>query len=850
MARGAALWAVAFGVVASASLPAQANVWPSSHQRVARALGSDDVAQRRGAARDLPSLPPAMARKLARRALGDPDVEVRLLAAQAAVELGAADAGDEVIEWLSARDARLRRAACELIEASPTPRAVAALGRVLGDAKAEVRQAAASAMGSSGSGEVVPPLLGHLDDSSTAVRLEVVRALGRLGDGRAVVPLINKLQDSEVEVRQAAAQALGALGDQRAVATLMLALRDSSDAVRVDALEALGRLRAEEATTAIAALLADEAAASTAAPRSSHSVRDAALRALGRMATAAAVQILIEQLERVGPELSAASSGRAPEAAPTTVRQALVLTGPAAVDALTRAVRTSSSTRTASGAALALGELGARQALPSIVRAIERGTVSLSSGLEALADLEDDAALPFVLEYIDHPDARTRQQVIAVACQLLDPSQPDGRPLDPVKPRLLDPRTGLGERIALVRLLGRTGSERARKVLLALADAEPLALRVAVVDALGIMGLPSRKVDQTLLDALDDDALELRQAAAVSLARVGTEHAARALLHRLGVSAEQDRSAMGLALSGVLERSSEPSLVEPVEASFAVASGPLRDALIEALGRMPTQAAARALERMAHRTDPDDRRKVAESLAGHPEQASTLVVLARDPDPSVRAQALWSLRRVGDRSSLSRIEASLRDLDVAVAGNAAIALAAVAHRTSAEAEAAPKLCAALSDYRSYVRANALSGLRLLGRRCRAGLVRRLLLGDRSWRVRVSAAQLLRGLPAAGAEAEVAPDRRALERCAREDRNATVAASCAASHPPQAGSSSQGIVVFVVPHGRYEPGPRAPYALALADGTLRLGVADRRGALFEGAAPRGPIELAVPAALAR
>ena len=45
-------------------------------------------------------------------------------------------------------------------------------------------------------------------------------------------------------------------------------------------------------------------------------------------------------------------------------------------------------------------------------------------------------------------------------------------------------------------------------------------------------------------------------------------------------------------------------------------------------------------------------------------------------------------------------------------------------------------------------------------------------------------------------------------------------------------------------------PRAPFALVLPDGLMRLGVTDRRGALFEQAAPRGEVMLEVPAPLAR
>ena len=92
------------------------------------------------------------------------------------------------------------------------------------------------------------------------------------------------------------------------------------------------------------------------------------------------------------------------------------------------------------------------------------------------------------------------------------------------------------------------------------------------------------------------------------------------------------------------------------------------------------------------------------------------------------------------------------------------------------------------------------------------------------------------------------DARALRRCAAEDTHAAVAAQCRASRPASGGRDD--VLIFVVPDGRTEPTPRAPFALVRPDGTLRLGVADRRGGLFERGAPRGELSLAVPAALAR
>src|SRR5690606_19799236 len=98
-----------------------------------------------------------------------------------------------------------------------------------------------------------------------------------------------------------------------------------------------------------------------------------------------------------------------------------------------------------------------------------------------------------------------------------------------------------------------------------LAHTKPTSLRVAVVEALGALGVSSAEVDAALLDALDETSEPLRVAAASSLADVGQDAAAAALLHRLGVSAQQDRAAIGLAVSGALSRSKKAELVTTVE---------------------------------------------------------------------------------------------------------------------------------------------------------------------------------------------------------------------------------------------------------------------------------------------
>jgi HEAT repeat protein len=834
---------------------AGAFVWPNVPDQVARSLASSDVSERRLAAQRLAELPAELATKLVRKAVNDPDVEVRLRVAQAAVLLRISKAGDLVVGWLGEGDARLRLAACDVIRVTPTERSVVALGRVLGDPDAHVRQAAAAAMGGSGIADAVSPLLGHIDDQAPEVRGEVVRALGRIGDARAVVPLIGKVQDSVSDVRKAACRALGELGDKRAVSALMLAIQDGVHDVRVEALGALGKLRSDEATVAIAPLVDPDptpepqlGTALVGGPRSPSAsaalgiveVRSAALRALGRIGSDAAVKALIGALAKDDPN-----------AARSPVREALVSAGKNAVPGLTAALAGSPSPNMAAGAALALGELGAKDALEVLVRGMQRGVVPLRIGLRALARIGSPAALPTVLEMLDDADPSVRKEAIRAATALLDPAKIDGRAVDPASHALSDSATPSDEKIELVRLLGKTGAPRAQAVLLSLASTKSPPLRLAVLEALGTLKSTSPEVDRTLLKGLDDESADVRLKAALALSNVAGPSAAAALLERLAVAAEQDRGALGIALSGALSRSNDAALAERVGASIGIAPDVARDALIEGLGRMKGAAAGRELAKLGSGSI-DDRRKAAEALAGHAETIASLLTLAADPDPGVRANAVWSLGVVGRKEHAPAVAALIRDPDVAVAGNAAAALGRIAARDAQPTIASPPLCTALADARPYVRANALEALSLAGTRCDAPVARDVLARDPSEAARLAAADYVaRASHRAGApSAEVEADRRALSRCASDDKNASVALRCARLALPTTAKESDDVSVFVVPDGKNTPQARAPFALLRPDGLLRLGIADRRGELFEFAAPRGMLRLVVPAALAK
>jgi HEAT repeat protein len=836
-----AIRAAVAALLLASSAPAAAFVWPNVPEQIARGLASGEVTERRLAAQRIAELPPEIGLKLALAAMGDTDVEVRLRAAQAAILLRMPKAGDVVIPWLSEADPRIRLAACDVIRAAPTDRSVVALGRVLGDPDPHVRLAAAAAMGGSGEPAAVSPLLGHLDDPAPEVREEVARALGRIGDARAVVPLIGKVQDAIPEVRKVVARALGDLGDQRAGSALMLALTDVSAEVRYEAVTALGKLRSEEAVPAIAPLAEGESGdASSYAGRATPSigvgageVRAAALRALGRIGSDAAVRTLVKALAKDDPALP-----RSP------LREALAAAGKRSSPMLIALLNGSPPGNTAAGAALVLGALHDKDGVAPILRAMSRGVVPLRHGLRALAELGSPAALPAVLELLDDPDPAARKEAIRAAAALIEPGKVDGRPVDPARAALADAATPIDERIELCRLLGKTGAPRAEQALLPLAKAKPSALRLAAIEALGALQTGSPAVDKALLDALDDESAEVRFKAASSLARVGGAAAAPAILERLTVAAEQDRGALGLAISGALARSTDAALAAKVREAVASAPDAARDALIEGLGRMRGADAGKQLEALA--AGPiDDRRKVAEALAGHPEMMSALVKLAGDPDPGVRANAAWSLGTAGGKDQMAAVAGLLADPDAAVAGNAAASLGRLAAREKDAAKASASLCPALTDARAYVRANALEALSLAGASCEGNPARDLLARDPSEAVRIAAADFLaRAIARDGDKAQEA-DKRALIRCTGEERDASVGTRCNKPLPVPSGAGD--VAVYVVPDGRNAPQARAQFTLVRADGLLRMGLADRRGELFEREAPRGAIRLGVPAA---
>ncbi len=800
-------------------------VWPGSIRAVEQGLEAPSVEARRSAAAELGRLPDSVQRRLLPKLFADPDPEVRLRVADAALQIRLPEAGARVLKWLNDGDPRVRAAAAEVLGVLPHPGSAAALGRVLEDPDASVRSAAALALGNSESPDASLFLLGHLDDSDPEVRHAVIAALEDLGDERAVVPLIGRIQEPRAPLRRQAVAALGTLGDARAASALIVALNDADSTVRAAAAVALGQLRYEEAVWSLGALLDSEA---------DPEVQNAALNALASIGTTSSVEAMLSAAQRrqwFGPRLE----------------RALARAGSGAVPSLERCVFQAPQPEAASSCVAALGAIGGQHATALILRALREGVVDATRALPALADCGDRTTLPAVLEYLTSASPAERRAAIDAAGRLLEPEQHLGLAVEPIELAATRARGNRLERAALIGLLGRTGSPRAAPALLPIAASNDEYQRAIALEALGQLGPAG--ADSVLLEALDAPLFPTRWTAAIALRRVGTRASLDELMSRLERAPSGQDELLAVALAGPLADDPSDEQLARVLRRFEVSSGPVKDALLEALAGVAEPRAARLLEELVQSASTASRAKIAEVLGGHAAARETLLRLSADADPSVRANAVWSLADAALAGDLPRLAQLRGDEDVAVASNAVAALGRSARRLKL---AAQPLCAALEDARSYVLVNALVGLRLTGQAC-SQMEQPLwfLQHHPSDEVRVAAAELIRAraerFPAASA---------ALARCVRKDVSGRVAAACgaapAATGEPLASSAATGasavvgVSVLVVPAGSAAPAPRAPFALVRADGWIRSGTSDRRGSVWESAAPRGPLRLAVPA----
>jgi HEAT repeat protein len=409
--------------------------------------------------------------------------EHRKLLVDALGRIGDPRGADAVAPLVDDADPNVRVAAAEALGAMGGPAAEAALRRVLGRAAAaggaagDVLLALAALDGLNRMAVSLPSSELAQMAAEPTLRGAVLRALGRSGDPQALPELVAGLRAPARTVREAALLALSELhprldGAGRALVAetidapvheaIVAALTDGPAALRRAAARVLGLSGRVESVQPLTLALGH--------PELREAAR-AALVALGR-AGGEALVALAPDLE---PRLRAEAYALLPELG-------LAAGDPRAVLLCTEALD-DEEPEAAAAAAVALGELGGREALAPLLRALEAGGAVAQAAAAALGRLGRD-----------HYD----------------------------EVRILVASRGLGGSDApyLCRVLALCGRDEDVARLREALGADSAALRRAAAEALGALPSPSTAgldADEALLFALADESPEVRAAAARSL---------------------------------------------------------------------------------------------------------------------------------------------------------------------------------------------------------------------------------------------------------------------------------------------------------------------------------------------
>ncbi len=253
--------------------------------------------------------------------------------------------------------------AIELLGEIGETEAVETLINILETQGPHTRIAAAKALGKIGDPRAIAPLIESFrnktidPETDIEAAISAAHSLGQHGEA-ALEPLLNTLQDENSEVRGYTTIALGELGNPKAIEHLIeLALHESNFVVRAHIANALGRIGDLSAVPCLADLLTDDAPY----------VRQCAVQALGRIE---------------GPEVFEPVANALNDSSDLVKRAAIQVLGtlkenPRSFDLLLESTN-DPDPRLRGPAALALGHLGDRRALPRLEQLLEDHSESIS----------------------------------------------------------------------------------------------------------------------------------------------------------------------------------------------------------------------------------------------------------------------------------------------------------------------------------------------------------------------------------------------------------------------------------------------------------------------------------------
>jgi HEAT repeat protein len=590
-----------------------------------------------------------------------------------------------------------------------------------------------------------------LADESWYVRGSAARAFGRLGDKSSTALLVPLLQDNSWFVRLAALEAISALRPAGASASgtspdlsslrealaspdeyvraraavtspaagnvaielLIKVLRDPEPLVRRSAIQALGELKATSAVDALTPFLKDD----------DQSTRKAAAVALGRIGD-----------KKVAAALETATGSNADQ---WEYAAALYRLGNRDhLSQVTDALR-SEYADVRQRALKALLEFGDNRALPALLAlasddaAVKRGEspwirLALADGLAHFDGEEPRVAL---INMLGDSEAAVRA---ASATSLVKISSPD-------------PKSEASQR-SLIALIGALKKETVPLVVTTITDGLSVFDRARVADLL-LDARTEGKLSPTILGVLaasgvtaESETSQLTAGnaaeqirAAERLSRLGDPRAVAPLIDALtGAKELQVRVKSAEALGALRDRHA----VEPLISASHAPEAQLRTAAVTALGLIGDHVAAEALFVAVRDSEPAVREAGLHALAAFGISVERVSSDLSSSNWQVRAAAVTTLARLGDRGAVPPIVSALKDSDSRVRSEAARALGTFNDQSATDA-----LIGALRDQSADVRVEATFSLgRLKDSRALAPLT--LLLSDGDPRVSLAAAESL------------------------------------------------------------------------------------------------------------
>ncbi|HQE92897.1 MAG TPA: HEAT repeat domain-containing protein [Anaerolineae bacterium] len=386
------------------------------------------------------------------------------------------------------------------------------------------------------------------------------------------------------------------------------------------------------------------------------------------------------------------------------------------VRALVKLLETHRSPEVRLAAARALGEIGDREGVEPLLRTLDAADGKLRLVvIAALARLGDRRAIEPLIGVLQSGDPDARPYAIRALALLRATPAADAliaiRESDPANRRpAIQALVALNDTRAVAPLTHCETSpdvvQATRAALIDLGAAAIPALLSAVnttddprllIDVLAAIGAPA--VDP-LMRASREGADRIRRAAAGALARIG-EPALGPLITELDSS--QGSSRCNEMAAWALGEMGDPRAVEPLSAALRTTQRTnrlFRRELIQALGRIGSDAALPAFRLALRDDDADLRRAAVNALAGygHAEATSLLRGALQDADPGVCAEAARALGRRGDVTVVEDLGKKLRDANPDMGRAAAQALVSIGGP-----QAMALLNAALRDPRCAIR---------------------------------------------------------------------------------------------------------------------------------------------------